>query len=295
MTPEKNSLFGGETTPTNDALNEPTGGYGNQRQYVSKVLPAAEMRQREVEKELRHAFGRYIETRQIEVIVFERIPATDLARAILNHPLILKPLLAACNLAGRALKRDLKIDNIDTYEPTLTSAQANAVAGYLLSFLPQYIELPALSRIDRVSFIDKEIRKDKGRWEKLVCEALNLYGHGPFKKRKFEAGGQVFELDAATPAKGDVQIGIDIKRIEARQDIHKRCDEIVNKAAKLKAVFRKSKFGAVIYYPFIQEHPNVTSRLTSPNIDAVVFASGSAETIENAVRLLLAKVEGRKL
>jgi hypothetical protein len=45
----------------------------------------------------------------------------------------------------------------------------------------------------------------------------------------------------------DVHIGIDIKRIEARQDIHKRCDEIVNKAAKLKAVFRKAKFGAVIY------------------------------------------------
>jgi hypothetical protein len=74
---------------------------------------AARTAQREVEKELRDAFRRYIETRQIEVIVFERIPATELAKAILDHPLILKPLLAACNLAGRALKRDLKIDNID--------------------------------------------------------------------------------------------------------------------------------------------------------------------------------------
>lgn len=276
-------------------LREPSGGYGNQRQYVSKVLPAAEVRQKEVERELRKAFKRFIEVRQIEVIVFERMPATELAKAILDHPLILKPLLAACNLAGRALKRDLKIDNIDTYEPTLSQTQANAVAGYLLSFLPEYIELPALSRIDRVSFIDKEIRKDKGRWEKLVCEALNKFGRGAFRKRKFAAGGQTFELDAAFPTSGAVQIGIDIKRIEARQDIHKRCDEIVNKAAKLKSAFPKAKFAAVIYYPFIQDHANVLGRLESPNIHAVVFASGSVETVENAIRLLLAKVEGRKL
>jgi hypothetical protein len=169
------------------------------------------------------------------------------------------------------------------------------VAGYLLSFLPQYLEVPTLAQIDKISFIDKEIRKDKGRWERLVCEALNKFGKAAFKKRKFEAGGQLFELDAATPAKGDVQIGIDVKRIEARQDIHKRCDEIVNKAAKLKSVFPNANFGAVIYYPFTQDHANVLSRLDSPNVDAVVFASSSAETIENAVRLLLAKVHGKLL
>jgi hypothetical protein len=291
MAPEPNGI-----DPINTGeLFEPSSGYGNQRQYVSKVLPAAEMRQCEVEKELRSAFRKFIETRQIDVIVFEKMPAADLASAISEHPLILKPLLAACNLAGRALKRDLKIDNIDTYEPILTRDQASAVAGYLLSFLPNCIELPALSRIDRISFIDKEIRKDKGRWEKLVCAALNRFGKTEFKKRKFTAGDQVFELDAASPTSGEVKVGIDIKRIEARQDIHKRCDEIVNKAAKLKSVYRKCKFGAVIYYPFIQDHANVLSRLESPNIDAVVFASGSAETVENAVRLLLAKVEGRKL
>jgi len=294
MTPDADTTNSTDGS-ADSALKEPSAGYGNQRQYVSKVLPAAEIRQKEVEDELRRAFKAFIETRRIEVIVFEKMPATELAKAILEHPLILKPLLAACNLAGRALKRDLKIDNIDTYEPSLSKAQANAVAGYLLSFLPTYIELPALSRIDRVSFIDKEIRKDKGRWEKLICEALNKFGKGAFKKRKFEAGGQVFELDAAHPATGAVQIGIDIKRIEARQDIHKRCDEIVNKAAKLKGVFPKSKFGAVIYYPFIQDHANVLGRLESPNMDAVVFASGSVETIENAVRLLLAKVERRNL
>jgi hypothetical protein len=279
-----------ETLPT-----DATSGYGNQREYVSKVLPAATTRQKEIEKELRSAFSGYIEARKTDVVIFERMPATDLAKAIQKHPRILKALLAACNLAGRALKRDLKIENIDTYEPTLSEPQANAVAGYLLSFLPEYLEIPTLSRIDRISFIDKEIRKDKGRWEKLVCEALNKFGKTSFKKRKFEASGQFFELDAATPATGRVKVGIDVKRIEARQDIHKRCDEIVNKAAKLKSVFATAKFGVVIYYPFTQDHANVLSRLDSSNIDAVVFASSSAETIENAIRLLLAKIKGKKL
>lgn len=276
-------------------LSDAAGGFGNQRDYVSKVLPAANARQKEIEQELRSAFSGYIETRETDVVIFERMPVTDLARAIQEHPRVLKSLLAACNLAGRALKRDLKIDNIDTYAPNLTEAQANAVAGYLVSFLPECLEVPTLSQIDRIAFIDKEIRKDKGRWEKLVCEALNKFGKTPYKKRKFEAAGQFFELDAATPARGDVLVGIDVKRIEARQDIHKRCDEIVNKAAKLKSVFPRAKFGAVIYYPFIQDQSNVLNRLGSPDIEAVVFASGSTETIENAVRLLLAKVEGKKL
>ena len=51
------------------------------------------------------------------MVIFERMPVADLAKAIQEHPRILKSLLAACNLAGRALKRALKIDNIDTYEP----------------------------------------------------------------------------------------------------------------------------------------------------------------------------------
>jgi hypothetical protein len=158
MQDEKGS---GAEADSEASLNEPSGGYGNQRQYVSKVAPLADARQKEIEQELRSAFRSYLETRPVEVIIFT--------------------------------------------------------------------------------------------------------------------------------------IGIDIKRIEARQDIHKRCDEIVNKAAKLKSAFRRARFGAVIYYPFVQDHASVLSRLESPNIDAVVFASGSAETIENAVRLLLAKVEEKEV
>lgn len=86
---------------------------------------------------------------------------------------------------------------------------------------------------------------------------------------------------------GWVRVGIDIKRIEARRDIHKRCDEIVNKAAKLKSVFPNARFGAVIYYPFIEEHVNVQNRLRSDNIDSIVFASDAKESIASAVRILI--------
>jgi hypothetical protein len=96
-----------EDTNQDGFLNEPAGGYGNQRQYMYKVLPAAELRQKEIEQELKAAFRKFIEKRQIEVIIFERMPATDLAKAILDHPRILKPLLAACNLAGRAFRREI--------------------------------------------------------------------------------------------------------------------------------------------------------------------------------------------
>lgn len=54
-----------------------------------------------------------------------------------------------------------------------------------------------------------------------------------------------------------------MKRIEARRDIHKRCDEIVRKAVKLKQIYPKVKFGAVIYYPFIDEHQYRTRRSRS--------------------------------
>lgn len=262
--------------------------YANQKEYIEKVGPLADTRQSLVETALRQAFARFIETREVEVIVFDKMSAADLATALMEQPILLKPLLAACNLAGRALKRDLKL-NVDTYEPILKANDAHALAGYLLSFLPNYLEIPTLARIDRISFIDKEVRADKGRWEKLILDALNTFGKTKFKKRHFKLKGEDFELDAATPPTGDIEIAVDVKRIEARQDIHKRSDEIVNKAAKFKAAHPAGKFAAVVYYPFVQEHANVQNRLQSESIDCVVFASGAADSIENAVRLLLAK------
>lgn len=261
--------------------------YGTHADYMDWVKDDADSRQEAIEDALRKAFSNFIEKREVEVIVFSSMTALDLAKAIINHPLILKPLLAACNIAARAIERDLSIKNVDTYNPRLSDDQAKVIAGYIKPFLPSYLEIPAFSRIDRVAFIDKEIRKGKGRWEKKVLGSLNRFGSLQFHKRMFVAEREQFELDAASPKAGDVIVGIDIKRIEARRDIHKRCDEIVNKAAKLKSAFPSSKFGAVVYYPFIEEHLNIQNRLRSDNIDGVVFASEAKESIENAVRMLL--------
>jgi hypothetical protein len=262
-------------------------GYGSHQDYMSRVKEEADLRQGEVEAALRDAFSTFIERREVEVVVFAGMSALDLAKAILGHPIILKALLASCNIAGRAIERDLEIKNLDTYSPHITQDHANVIAGYIKPFLPPFLELPALSQIDRVSYIDKEIRKGKGRWERHVLKALNRYGRTTFIKRKFRVGKEHFELDAAAPQTGEVEIGIDVKRIEARRDIHKRGDEIVNKAARLKEVLPRARFGVVIYYPFIDEQINVQSRLTSPYIEGVVFASEAQESIENAVRLLL--------
>jgi hypothetical protein len=254
------------------------------------VKADADTRQEIVETALREAFTSFIEKREVEVVVFSSMTALDLANAILVRPVILKSLLACCNLAARAIERDLGIRNLNTYSPRLSEDNAKVIAGYIKPFLPLYLELPALSQIDRVSYIDKEIRKGKGRWELRILKALTRHAQIAFSKRMFEVGGEQFELDAAVPSQGNVEIGIDVKRIEARRDIHKRCDEIVNKATKLKAVFPEAKFGVVIYYPFFHEHINVENRLRSSNIDGIAFATESDESIGDAVRLLLSSL-----
>ena len=262
-------------------------GYESHFDYMGWVKDAADSRQEAIDDALRKAFSSFIERREVEVVVFSGMTAFDLAKAIIDHPLIVKPLLAACNIAARAIERDLSIKNLDTYRPLLSDDQAKVIAGYIKPFLPAYVEIPALSQIDRVAFIDKEIRRGKGQWEKKILESLNRFGALQFHKRMFKAEGEQFELDAASPKSGDIEIGMDIKRIEARRDIHKRCDEIVNKAAKLKSAFPSSKFGIVVYYPFIEEHINIQNRLRSVNVDGLVFASEAKESRENAVRMLL--------
>ncbi len=266
-------------------------GYGSHSDYMARVKEDADARQTAIESAIRSAFGQFIERRTVEVVIFSSMSAIDLSRALLREPLILKPLLAACNIAGRAIDRDLGLKNIDTYDPKLTEEHANVIAGYIKPFLPPYLELPTLAHIDRVEFIDKEIRKGKGQWEKKILDALNRFGSSKFKKRTFTYKGEEYELDAATPTTGAITTGIDVKRIEAKRDIHKRCDEIVNKATKLKTAFPGSRFGAVVYYPFIDEQVNVESRLRSKHVNGVVFASESDESVENAVRLLLSKLQ----
>ncbi len=262
-------------------------GYESQKDYINWVKADADARQENVDQALREAFASFIRRCEVDMVVFSDMTAVDLANAIAAKPLVLKALLASCNVAARAIERDLDIRNLDTYMPNIEKDHALVIAGYLKPFLPPYLELPVLSRIDRICYVDKEIRKGKGGWERKVLASLNQASGKTFRKRRFAVGKEFFELDAATPGMGPITIGIDIKRIEARRDIHKRCDEIVNKATKLKEVFPRAKFGAVIYYPFVSDHANILSRLRSSDIDGVVFASHTEDSIENAVRLLL--------
>ncbi len=124
----------------------------------------------------------------------------------------------------------------------------------------------------------------------MVNQALIRFSGLPFKKTKFRQGNQEYELDSAYREAGQVRYGIDVKRVEARRDIHKRSDEIVNKARKLKEVAPEAKFGAVIYYPFVAEHGNIRDRLSSPAIDSIQFAGESQHSVNQAVRLLLGKL-----
>lgn len=269
-------------------------GYGSHREYMKWVKTKADERIEEIGKCLKEAFQKYIEVKEVEIIVFSKMSLEILANAIYQYPTILKPLLAICNIAARTIEVDLDIRNLDTYHPRIREKDAYAIAGYIKPDLPSYAEIPSLLYVDKVEFIDKEVRKIKGQWEKRVIKILNGISENSFKKRKFISHNEEYEIDAAFPAKGQIQIGIDIKRIEARRDTHKRCDEIVNKAHNLKSVSPNSYFVAFIYYPFIDEHINLKSRLEASDIDLVVFASDDDQNIRNACESISSSVKRAK-
>jgi hypothetical protein len=264
-----------------------TGGYGSHKEYISWVKEDATIRKADIESALRQAFGPFIEEEVVDTIDFDRISIDELAAVLTAHASVLKPLLIVCNVAARAVERDLGIRNLSTYAPRISKQQARDIAAYLKSFLPKTMSVSSLSELDRVQYIDKEVRKAKGRWESEICSALNNFSTVPFKKRLFTAGNERYEIDAASPLRGPVKYAVDVKRIEARRDIHKRSDEIVQKAHKLKLVYPEAKFGAVVYYPFVEEQANVRARLESDHIDYVAFAAQSQESIETAIRLML--------
>ncbi|MBI2852205.1 MAG: hypothetical protein HYX84_03765 [Chloroflexi bacterium] len=270
--------------------SQPEREYATQADYAEWVRESTEERSGEIVAALRKAFQGVIRKEEFEVIVFSELTASELADRLLSFPLILKPLLLASNIAARAIERDLGIRNLNTYDCRLSKEQSLSISGYIKPFLPDSLPLPTLAELDRVMFADKEIRKTKGRWEGTVIWALNSYSTLIFKKSKFQHNGQTFELDAAAKdALGNILHAVDVKRIEARRDIHKRTDEIVNKGSHLKAAYPKVSFGAVIYYPFISEHGNVRDRLQSPYVDSVVFAGASKDSVVTAVKLLLGK------
>lgn len=81
--------------------------YGSQVESVSRVTASADERSQAVDAALRAAFAAAIRLESLEVIDFRALTVMDLGRALESHPVILKPLLAVCNVAGRALERDL--------------------------------------------------------------------------------------------------------------------------------------------------------------------------------------------
>jgi hypothetical protein len=215
---------------------------------MGRVAVAANTRTKAVDAALRDALKRVIRRQQCDFIHFSKLSAAELANAIHLRPEILKPLLVTCNVAGRAIARDLKL-KVNTYRPRLTESQALSLAEYIKPYLPDSVPVEGVVLIDKTEYIDKEIRKGKGAWERSVCDAFNEVAKVAFKKRKFTWGRDNFELDVASPLTGPIRFGVDVKRVEGDLDVHKRSDEIVNKADKFKQVYPKGKFAAVVYYP----------------------------------------------
>jgi hypothetical protein len=227
--------------------------YTSHRQQLIESLPPPE-RIKNLEKVLLAAFEKVIIYEQVAFIRFGDLDVFELARIFVAFPMVVKATCSCVNVAQRAIKRDLKFD-FDTYADRIDEVRAAALAGYLKPFLPDRIALPALMELDRYWRTDKEMRANKGRWEDAVREAVSTASGVAFRKRKFRAGSEEFEIDAAYPSGGDaIEVAVDVKRIESPRDIHKRADEIINKASKFKAVNPSGKFFAVVYYPFPNEH-----------------------------------------
>jgi hypothetical protein len=55
--------------------------------------------------------------------------------------IVAKPLMILCNVAERAIERDLGLKGLNSYHPRFQRDSAKALAGYLKPFLPDRIEL----------------------------------------------------------------------------------------------------------------------------------------------------------
>jgi hypothetical protein len=263
--------------------------YSGHQEQLKNSRPSPE-RVAQIESSLIAAYKSVLEYREVPFIRFGDLNAAELADAFVAHPLIIKPTLCCVNVAQRAISRDLGFD-LDTYSAKITAEQARILAGYIKPFLPPAIAVPALVELDRYFWTDKELRAQKGNWERTITEAINRASTVVFRKRKFVSDGEEFEIDAAYPAKGEpIEVGVDVKRIESRRDIHKRADEIINKATKFKKTYPKGKFVALVYYPFPTQHVNAQSRLHSANIDAVFFAGETQSSIDNSVEMMVGKL-----
>jgi hypothetical protein len=266
--------------------------YSTHKDQLAAAAPSAE-RNGQVLSSMLEQFKDAIVYREVPFVQFAEVTAQELATAFLSAPVIIKPVLSCVNVAQRAIRRDLGID-FDTYATKVPPEIASMIAGYVKPLLPPIIAIPALLELDRYFWTDKEMRAKKGNWERTVTDAINKISTYHFKKCKFKADGESFELDAAFPQEGTIEVGIDVKRIESTRDTHKRADEIINKATKFKRAFPLGRFYAVVYFPFPTQHINLQSRLKSEHIDEVFFAAETPSSIANTVDMLVGVIGSKK-
>lgn len=267
--------------------------YTSHSEQLAAAQPSPQHTQ-ELHASLLEAYSAAIEYREIPFILFGELNALELAEAFFNYPIIVKPTLCCVNVASRAIQRDLGFD-FNAYNLRITKEQALSLAGYVKPLLPPAIAVPALVELDRFFWADKEMRAAKGNWEKAVTNAINAVADREFKKRKFKVDMQDFEIDAASPPTGaSIDFAIDVKRIESPRDIHKRADEIINKAAKFKMAYPEGRFATVVYYPFPNQHLNAQQRLASEYVDGIFFAGASESSIAAAVDLLVGSLGIRR-
>lgn len=229
--------------------------YSSHREQLARA-PHPANRRDGIVSAFEKAFSKYIILEEVKFVCFSELNVLELGMAIFNYPIIIKPLSACVNVAQRAIKRDLQID-IDTYATHISLEKASALAGYIKPLLPDHIAISALIELDRYFWVDKEMRQQKGQWEKLIENALMSKSKRVFKKIKFTYGDEEFEIDSAY-VEGEIPIAaFDAKRIESPRDIHKRSDEILTKALKLKSAYPDCKFYSIVYYPFPNDHVNI--------------------------------------
>lgn len=271
--------------------------YASHQNYMERSKNAADERCEVISELARVAFQPFIRTETCLVIYFQDMSAIELGKILERFPLLAKPLMLLCNVAERAIERDLNIKGIHPYKPKFDARTSAAVAAYIKPFLPRVMEFSAFCSFDRIMFIDKEIRKGKGQWEQAIKHAIVSaatevgFVAANFSKCHFKSGEDIYELDIALKNGEVIELGIDVKRIEARRDLHKRCDEIINKATKFKTCFPDGKFVAFVYYPFLEEQINIERRLKSEHVDYVVFASEHPESVSNAAKHVIKAVK----
>lgn len=255
--------------------------YRSHDEYLKLIAGNRVKRAEEIGTTVKETLGEYVTSRKADEVRLGAVPSDRLAAFLLKNPSLLKPLIAACNMGKRAIRKDLGLE-LDTFRPRLDAAKARQVAEYLLPSLPQQILIESLIALDAYQWVDSAIRKVKGRWERQFGDHLRRRGVD-CKKRKFSVGSQEFELDLAYPSDGDVLLAVDMKMIGHPSDKHKRGDEIVNKAIKYKGLVPKGIFVALIYYPFDDDRASLAERVTlTSEVDEVIFAGDDAESVEAA-------------